>query len=134
MRITRTASSRKSNGRARLRHGVARSAGVGSRVELLDVVDAEPLHEGVVEDLGGAAALPHHVGQAECAGPGEGESRLGAQARPAALRQVGGGVERGQGEHLRRGLAEEPAGGEGRHAGTLAARGAQGVGGEGGDH
>ena len=73
------------------------------------------------EDPDGAAALPHHVGQAECVGPGEREARLDAQAGAAALREVGGGVEGGQGEHLRRGLAEEPAGGEGRHTGTLPA-------------
>jgi hypothetical protein len=47
---------------------------------------------------------------------------------------VGGGVERCQGEHLRCGLAEEPPSGEGRHTRVLAARRAQGVGGEGGDH
>ena len=106
---------------------------VGHLVELLDVVDAEALDQRVLELVGDLAALPHHPGQPEGAGAGEREARLGAEPLPAAPGEVGGDVDRGQREHLRRGLADQPAGDERREAGPSAPGRSHRVGDEGGE-
>ena len=54
--------------------------GGGHVVQLLDVVDTEPLDQGVLERVGRVAALLHPARQPQRAGPGEGQPGLGPQA------------------------------------------------------
>ena len=108
--------------------------GGGRRVQLLDVLDAEPLDQRVLDVVPGLLALPDEVGEAERAGAPRGPGRPGCGGRGAGGTGAAPRRRAVRASTCGRQLAVHPAGGEGGDPGALAGQGAQGVGGEGGDH
>ena len=129
-RSTTTPVPRMRNGLTSERHGTARSAGVGTCVELLDVVGAQALDQGVLQARLRQPALVHQPGQADAAGRGQRQAARVA----AAAREVGGDVGRRQRGDVRGQLAHDPADAEGQDAGAEAGERADGVGDQGGGH